>query len=164
MKKAEFVSANGKLSISKTSGRTGETEVVYTENLVVDIGLKWIAARMTTGLSSAADITAMGVGTSDVEAAKGQQKLIAEVHRNSLQSPVSLTVDDDFTIIASALFGVDEANAALTEAGLFTSTTDNAGGATVDNCMVCRTTFPVVTKEQGDTITITWTIQITPNP
>jgi hypothetical protein len=54
------------------------------------------------------------------------------------------------TAVASFIAGTG--TGAVTEAGIF-----NAG---VAGTMLCHTTFPVVNKEAGDSIAITWAITV----
>jgi len=115
-------------------------------NLVVDTGKEFIAQRMSS--NSAPLMTSIALGTDNTEPAVEDTGLNAEVERKEFSS----TTVTGNTISYVATFGAGEAVAALTEAGIFNSSTANSG------TMLCRTVFPVVTKEQNDTFTVTWNV------
>ena len=56
------------------------------------------------------------------------------------------------TITYTATFPAGTGTGAVTEAGIFNA---SSGGT-----MLCRTTFPVVTKGSGDTLAITWVVTV----
>ena len=56
------------------------------------------------------------------------------------------------TITYVASFAAGTGTGAVTEAGIF-----NASSA---GTMLCRTVFPVVNKQSGDSMTVTWTVTV----
>jgi hypothetical protein len=75
------------------------------------------------------------------------------------------------TITYASTFSPGQGTGAIVEAGIFnasdpagtgTGSTTGSGGnaAYVGGAMLCRTTFPVVTKGADDTMSITWTVTI----
>ena len=55
-----------------------------------------------------------------------------------------------YTVTVTVLAGTG--TGAITEAGIFNASTNGT--------MLCRTVFPVVTKQAGDTIAITWKVTV----
>lgn len=129
----------------------GTLKVLETHNLVVDLGLAFIASRMKDATATA--MTHMGVGTSSTAAADAQTALITQLVRVALTSTtlVTTTVAND-SIQYLATFPAGTATGAITEAGLF-----NAASA---GTMLARTVFGVITKGADDTLTVTWKIII----
>lgn len=129
----------------------GTLKVLETHNLVVDLGLAFIASRMKD--ATAAAMTHMGVGTSSTAAADAQTALVTQLVRVALTSTtlVTTTVAND-SIQYLATFPAGTATGAITEAGLF-----NAASA---GTMLARTVFGVITKGADDTLTVTWKIII----
>lgn len=119
-------------------------------NLVVTAGLTFILSRMANTSKGAMSHMALGAGTT--AAAAGQTDLVT-----LLGSRVALdsTTPSTTTITYVATFGPGVATGAVTEAGVFNNATAGSGD------MLCRTVFPVVNKQSGDTIVITWTITLT---
>lgn len=56
-----------------------------------------------------------------------------------------------------AVFGADEGEGAITEAGLFDVATDSAGDGSTQQ-MLCRTVFSAINKGVNDSLQITWTL------
>lgn len=123
------------------------------DNLVVDVGLAYIASRMKDATATA--MSHMGVGTSSTAAADAQTalQLPHADGRVALTSTtiVTTTVAND-AVRYVATFDPGNSTGALTEAGIF-----NAASA---GTMLCRTVFSVVNKAAGDTLTITWTVTV----
>jgi hypothetical protein len=150
---------SGKLDI-KLNGKTERT----IDNTVVTSGKQWVAARMidTGGAHTIpGDMTHMGLGTSDANAASGgggslisETALSTELYRKSVTGDrgVQGTGADLNEVVFSCTYAPGEATGAIKEAGIFNDTTAGA--------MLARTTFPVVNKGALDTMTITWTITV----
>jgi len=113
-------------------------------NLVVDVGLAYIASRMVGTASNV--MSHMAVGTSGTSPAAGNTTLGAEAARQALTS--GSAASNVVTYVASFAAGVG--TGALQEAGMFNA---SSGGT-----MLCRTTFAVVNKGASDAMTITWTV------
>lgn len=146
MNKIEKLKATGEVLIQKTKA-DGSMETIKHHNLVVTDGLEWIASRMVDA-GSPDQMSHMAIGTGTADPVAGDTQLGTQVHRNALDSQsVSGRV---VTYVAEFLAG--DGVGAITEAGIF--------NAASNGTMLCRTEFPVVTKESGDSITITWSVTI----
>lgn len=129
---------------------TGEIKLDKTyPNLVVTTGKEYVAQRMTS--NSASIMSSIAVGSDNTSAAIADTALGSEIARVALTS--SDVTSNTITYISTFLPGTG--TGALQEAGIFNSTDANSG------TMLCRTTFPVVNKESGDTFTITWNVSPT---
>lgn len=127
---------------------TGNIKTTFTiPNLVVTTG-KNLFAQIIGGTSSAVP-THMAVGTNQSPAASTQTDLGAIAGARVALTSTSVNLS---TISYSAVFGAGVGTGTLTEAGIFNALT--AGS------MICRTVFPVFTKEATDTLTINWDITI----
>lgn len=142
----ENIKATGRLQV-ELRGPDGKLKALRDiKNLVVTAGLGFIASRMKDATATA--MSHMAIGSGAVAAALGNTTLGTELGRVALTSS---TVTGP-AIAYAATFGAGVGTGAVTEAGLF-----NAGAA---GTMAARTVFGVVTKEAGDTLTVTWTITI----
>lgn len=131
------------IELNKAGGSVEKTEI---KNLVVNTGLAFIASRMKDTTAAAMSHMALGAGT--VAAVAGDSALGSELGRVTL---TSTTVSSN-TITYVATFGAGTATGAVTEAGIF-----NAGSS---GTMLCRTVFPVVNKQAGDSMTVTWVVTV----
>jgi hypothetical protein len=142
----ESIKMSGNINLHLTD-EDGNLKVNGTyPNLVVFSGKSYIANRMTS--NSSAIMSHLAVGTNTVAAANTDIILNAEISRVAL---TSATVSSN-TITYVTIFNPGSGTGAITEAGIFNSATANGG------TMLCRTVFPVVNKESGDTLTITWNV------
>lgn len=147
MKLTNNLVAKGKLAIvvTDTSGKIKETREV--NNLVVDVGLAYIASRMVGTTDTV--MSHMGLGEGTTAAAAGNTAL-----ETPLGSRVVLTsheaVDNAVTYVAT--FPAGTGTGAVTEAGVFNASTSGT--------MLCRTVFSVINKAAGDAMTITWTVTV----
>jgi hypothetical protein len=117
------------------------------DNLVVDTGLDWIAARMYD-TAIPVQMSHMAVGTGATAAAAGDTTVETENARVALSS----TTVTDNAVAYAATFAAGTGTAALTEAGIL-----NASSA---GTLLARTVFSVINKGASDTMAITWTITI----
>lgn len=143
----ENMKVRGDLNIKVFSADGALKEEVDHRNLVVSAGLTFIASRMAG--TSKAVMSHMALGTGTTAASAGQTDLVTIAGSRvalDLTTPVSNTVQ------YVATFGADVSTGAITEAGIFNAATSGD--------MLCRTVFPVVNKQSGDTIVITWTITL----
>lgn len=116
-------------------------------NLVVTTGLTFIASRMAG--TAKAVMSHMALGSGNTAAAGANSALETQVgSRVALDSTTPATTSIQYV----ATFAPGASTGAITEAGIFNAAT---GGD-----MLCRTVFPVVNKQAGDTIVITWTISL----
>lgn len=120
------------------------------DNLVVNAGLAFIASRMAS--SSAAVMSHMALGSSSTAAAAGQTDVQSILGSRKALSSTTIVGANSNQVQYVAAFSAGEATGAITEAGIF-----NAASA---GTMLCRTTFAVVNKDAGDTMTVTWTITL----
>lgn len=137
----------GVVSIVKTNSNNEVTDKVVS-NLVVTTGKTIIATLLSGGTGA---ITHMAVGSGSVAAAVGDVALGTQI---STRVALTSTTASTNTVTYVATFAPGANTGTLTEAGLF----NNATGVLTN--MLARTVFPTITKEAGDTITITWVITI----
>ena len=144
------IKMTGRLLIQKfdeNHNLLSETEI---DNLVVTAGKNWIATRIAsnTGL-----MTHMALGSSQAAADLAQTTLLSPIGaRTALKSPITTSGS---TVTFACDFGTNNpasTNVLIAEAGIFSALT---GGI-----MLCRTTFPAITKQSGQLVTITWTISV----
>lgn len=120
------------------------------KNLVVNAGLGHITSRML-GTASAV-MSHMGLGSGTTAAAAGQTDLVALLgSRKALTSSTASGTNNE-SIVYVATFNPGEGTGAVTEAGIFNAATAGT--------MLCRTVFPVVNKQAGDTLQVTWTVTL----
>jgi hypothetical protein len=148
MNQIESINAKGKLSVVLTDelGRVKETREF--KNLVVTTGLNYIVSRMKDATATA--MSHMELGTGTTAAAAGDTTLGTAIS-GSRTALTSTTVSAN-TITYVATFAAGTGTGAVTESGIF-----NASSA---GTLLCRTVFPVVNKQSGDSMTVTWTITV----
>lgn len=139
---------------------TGQLQVVLTgpdgvvkedhllKNLVVDTGLNFIVSRMENAVASV--MSHMSVGTGTTAAAAGDTTLETEIAGARVALTSTTVASNQITYVASFNAGVG--TGAITEAGVLNA----ASGGT----LLCRTVFPVVNKQAGDSMTITWAVTV----
>ncbi len=139
---------------------TGQLQVVLTgpdgvvkedhllKNLVVDTGLNFIVSRMENAVASV--MSHMSVGTGTTAAAAGDTTLETEIAGARVALTSTTVATNQITYVASFNAGVG--TGAITEAGVLNA----ASGGT----LLCRTVFPVVNKQAGDSMTITWAVTV----
>jgi hypothetical protein len=122
------------------------------ENLVVTNGLGFITSRMQ-GTADAV-MSHMGIGTTNTAPVTGNTTLAAEVGTRAAVTPsrVTTTTAND-TAQYVATFAAGNGTGAIVEAGIF-----NASSA---GTMLSRVAFAVINKAAGDSLDITWKIQLT---
>ena len=141
----EQFSIKGEVTIIKYDIDGNITDKRKIPNLVVDAGKEFIASRMVGATSLV--MSHMGIGTTDTIATTLNTTLVAQTARVALSQSVAAKV-----ITYVATFGAGVSTGDVKEAGIF-----NAASA---GSMLCRTTFPVVTKAIGDSIVITWVVTV----
>lgn len=147
-KNAENLKATGKVQIQRFNSVGLLVEEHNVSNLVVTAGKNYIAAKMVATTNTPVSMTHMGIGTGTSTPGVADTALGTQTGRVSLSGS---TVSTN-TITYTASFPAGTGDGAITEAGVFNA----ASGGT----MLCRTTFPVVTKAAGDTIAITWVVTV----
>lgn len=145
MQEFETIKAKGDVGIvlNKADGTVQNIDI---HNLVVNVGLNYIVSRMKDTAANVMSHMAIGSGT--VAAAAADSALGGELGRVAL---TSTTVSAN-TITYVATFPAGTGTGAVTEAGILNAAT--AGS------LLCRTVFPVVNKQAGDSMTVTWTVTV----
>jgi hypothetical protein len=144
----ETLQAKGQLKVVLT-GPDGKVKTEQLlKNLVVDTGLNFIVSRMK---DATADVMShMTVGTGTTPAAAGDTTLETEIAGARTALTSTTVAANQVTYVSS--FGAGVGTGAITEAGVLNA----ASGGT----LLCRTVFPVVNKQAGDSMTITWTVTV----
>ncbi len=114
------------------------------DNLVVTVGLNWIADRMK---NNSAVMNQMKIGSGTTAPAAGDTDLESELAAVSLDS----TTVSTNTVTYVATFPAGTGTGTVTEACVWEST-----GST----MLCRTTFTAVSKGAIDSLELTWVITV----
>jgi hypothetical protein len=142
----DFLSAKGVLSIV-VRDENGDLKQQYdATNLVVDTGLAYIASRMKDTTKTA--MSHMAIGSGATAPAAGNTTLGSQLGRVALTS-TTVTAN---SVAYVATFPAGTGTGAVTEAGIF--------NASSNGDLLCRTTFDVINKAAGDSMTITWTVTV----
>jgi hypothetical protein len=144
----ETLKATGLVKIVQTNAAGQIVKEFEVPNLVVTAGKNHIAAKIAATTNSPVAMTHMAIGTGSTSPGASDTALGTQTGRVSLSGSVVSTN----TITYTATFPAGTGDGAITEAGVFNA---SSGGT-----MLCRTTFPVVTKQSGDTIAITWVVTV----
>lgn len=143
------VSPKGMVQITKTNELGVITEQFEVPNLVVTSGKIYIAGKMiATDSNVPIAMSHMGIGTGTASPVAEDTGLGTQTGRVLLSG----SLQDNNSITYTATFPAGTGTGAITEAGIF-----NAG---TGGTMLCRTVFPVVTKQAGDTIAVTWKVTV----
>ena len=142
----DSIKLTGRLVIKKFDEHnklTFETEV---PNLVVTAGKEFIASRLIDESYDA--MSHMAIGDDATIVALTQTSLVNELTREAFYGTSYSGTSATF----SANFGPGSGTGDIVEAGIFN---DSSAGT-----MLCRTTFPVITKTSLETISITWIVSV----
>ena len=143
------VSPKGMVQITKTNEFGEITQQFEVPNLVVTSGKIYIAGKMiATDSNVPIAMSHMGIGTGTASPVAEDTGLGTQTGRVLLSG----SLQDNNSITYTATFPAGTGTGAITEAGIFNAST---GGT-----MLCRTVFPVVTKQAGDTIAVTWKVTV----
>lgn len=115
-------------------------------NLVVTTGKNFIASRMTG--TSQSVMSHMAIGSDSTAVVAGNTALGTELGRVSLGSSTA----SGSTITYTATFPGGTGTGNVVEAAIL--------NASSNGTMLCRTVFPVVSKQVADTIAVTWVVTI----
>lgn len=144
------IKTKGTLTLVLTD-ENGNVKQQDEHNLVVNVGLAYIASRMKDATATAMSHMAVGSGT--VAAADANTTLGTELGRVTLTSTTIVTTSTTNDAIQYvATFAAGTGTGAITEAGIL-----NAASA---GTMLCRTVFAVINKGALDTLTITWKVTV----
>ena len=138
----------GKVHIVKTNADGVVTYEHTVPNLVVTAGKQFIASKLRATTNSPVSMTHMAIGTSSTTPAAGDTALGSQTGRVALSGDTATSNYVTFT----ATFPAGTGDGAIVEAGVFNA---SSGGT-----MLCRTTFPTVTKGSGDTLAVTWIVTV----
>ncbi len=135
---------NVQLEVFDKDGNLKESQEI--KNVVVTVGLGYIASRMKDATATA--MSHMAVGSGNTAAAAGNTTLETELGRVTL---TSTTVSTN-TVQYIGDFPAGTGTGAVVEAGVLNA---SSGGT-----LLCRTVFSVVNKGASDTLKVTWTITV----
>jgi hypothetical protein len=159
-----IIEVGGALSIVVTDDHGAIKQDLYVPNLVVFTGKGFIASRMVG--TAAAVMSHMGIGTSATaevagpnppgDTALGTELSVGAGFTGYSRAAVTGTASGN-VVTYTANFPANNPSApvggaVLREAGIFNASTAGT--------MLCRTTYPIVTKLPADALSITWTITI----
>lgn len=147
----DSLKANGTLQLVLTDAQ-GNVKQQDEHNLVVDVGLAYIAKRMKDATVDVMSHMAVGSGNTaaaEEDAALGSQ-LSSRVALDSTTVVTTSSTDDSVQYVAT--FGAGQSTGAVTEAGIFNASTSGV--------LLCRTVFPVINKGELDTLVITWKVTV----
>lgn len=130
-----------------SNGNTISRQTV--KNLVVTSGLTHIAARMSNS-GTPTQMSHMALGESSTAPALSDTALGAQLGRVAVA--VAGGSPSGNTVSYTATFSAGVATGPVVEAGIFNAST---GGT-----MLCRTTFPVINKNDTDSLAVTWVITV----
>jgi hypothetical protein len=143
------VCPKGWVTVTKSNEQGQITEQFEVPNLVVTTGKVYIAGKMiATNADVPVAMTHMGIGTGTASPLAEDTTLGTQTGRVLLSG----NLQENNAITYTATFPAGTGTGAITEAAIFNAST---GGT-----MLCRTVFPVVTKQAGDTIAITWKVTV----
>lgn len=146
----DSIKATGALDITLYDNKNNIKEQISVPNLVVTVGKNVIADRLIG--TSKSVMSHMGVGTDDgtiLPLAASNTALGASLDDRQPLVNISRTNN---VVTYTASFAAGVGTGAIVEAGIFNALT---GGD-----MLCRTTFPVINKEESDYLTINWNVTI----
>ena len=142
-----IIKMTGELSIKKFNSNKELIEETHVPNLVVTAGKNHVANRIVNGNLEPV-MSHMGVGSNSTAAALANTTLGYQLAREALSS-ISV---NGANITYTATFDIGVATGSITEAAIFNDATTGT--------MMCRTTFPVITKLSNESIAISWTITV----
>ncbi|MDR3565593.1 MAG: hypothetical protein P4N59_29715 [Negativicutes bacterium] len=120
----------------------GSVEVRRKDNIIVNSGFDFICAQVAGAPAAVMQAIALGTGNSSPVAS--QTTLATELAR---QAATYAHTNGTQTFTLSSTFGPGVATGAITEAGVFNSTSASSG------TMLDRVTFSVINKGASDTLT-----------
>ncbi len=139
----------GEVTIQRYNENQELVETKVIPNLVVTAGKTFIASRIAG--TAAGVMSHMGVGSTNTAATLADTDLAAV-----LGSRIALSVSGGTAstnqVTYAATFGAGVSTGAWVEAGIFNASTVGT--------MLCRTVFGTITKNAGDSITVTWVLSI----
>ena len=148
--KSDNIQLKGTLLIEKYSYENKLIEKIEVPNLVVTTGKTYVASRMIG--TSPAVMSHMAIGGNSTTPLVGDIGLLNELGRvGTVPGTFSFSATGN-VVTYTATFGPGVGTGSIVEAGIF-----NAG---TGGTMLCRTTFPVISKDNPEAIVITWNISV----
>ena len=145
------IKMTGDVTIVRSDEFGNELERRQIKNLVVTAGKNFIASRMVG--TSAAVMSHMAIGSGQTAAAAGDTTLGTVLGTVTGGNFTATNVAGTNSITYTGVFAAGTGTGTVYEAGIFNGTPGTGS-------MLCRTTFPIVTKQAGDSITITWVVTV----
>jgi hypothetical protein len=143
------VQPKGMVTVTKTNEFGEITQQFEVPNLVVTAGKIYIAGKMiATTSNTPVAMTHMAIGVGTASPVAEDTTLGNQTGRVLLSG----NLQENNSITYTATFPAGTGTGAITEAGIFNASTAGT--------MLCRTVFPVVTKQAGDTIAVTWKVTV----
>lgn len=143
------IKPTGMVQVTKTNEAGQITEQFEVPNLVVTTGKIYIAGKMiATDSNVPVAMSHMAIGTGTASPVAEDTQLGTQTGRVLLSG----SLQENNSITYTATFPAGTGTGAITEAGIF--------NASVSGTMLCRTVFPVVNKQAGDTIGVTWKVTV----
>jgi hypothetical protein len=142
----EKLKMTGELTIELVNSLGVLVEKRHVPNLVVLSGKIWVAQRMSS--NTPAFMSHLAIGTSGITPEINQTTLLNENARLAFNS----SSQTSNVLSYSATFGPGIGTGVLQEAGIFNSSSSGT--------MLARTTFAPLTKDTGDTVSISWSITV----
>lgn len=153
---------SGSLSIVLMDEDMKVKQELYVPNTIVTTGKNHIANRLGVA-SPDTRMSFMGIGTGSTAVAAGDTTLgtelvigtngYARISMSNTSGSNSVSVSGAVVTYSATFAANNPTNeVVLREAGIF-----NASSV---GTMLCRTVFPIVTKQAADTLTINWTITV----
>lgn len=143
--------------------RTGQVkDERHIDNMIVNAGVEGVASRIAPHdgtINSSAPYNYIALGTGDTSADAAQAALVAELPIGASYARVQdgtaqYTTSGGNKVTLSVTFAPGQGTGTLRESGIFNAA---SGGN-----MLARQTFADIQKAAGDTLTVTWTITLSP--
>lgn len=141
-----YIKLTGELTVQKFNSNNELIDQIHVPNLIVTTGKEHVAERMIN--DSEVKMSHMAIGSNTAVANVGNSALGTELGRVALTSSTRTGANVKYT----AIFPAGTGTGSITESGIFNA--DTAG------TMMCRTTFPVISKSNTETIAISWTVTV----
>ncbi len=152
---ADHMNIQGYVTMQLQDSRQQLVETIRVKNKIVTDGRE-LVARQFAG-ENIAKVSHLAVGTGGLESADqpetvltNNEELQDEVYRRPIDTTEVLPHEDGWKVVLTTTLPAGEANAALTEAGLFNGE-DTAK-------MYNRVTFKPINKSENFTLTLKWEI------
>ena len=151
---------SGSLSIVLFDEDMKVKQELYVPNTIVTAGKNHIANRLGVA-SPDTRMSFMGIGTGSTAVAAGDTTLgtelagsgYARISMSNTSGANSVSVSGAVVTYSATFAANNPTNEViLREAGIFNASTAGT--------MLCRTVFPIVTKQAADTLTVNWTITV----